>query len=128
MRTFKFKPINHLSKGRRPAMKKALTVSVACSLIGLSLYPRLVGAQPKALAGEEAFQSNCALCHSGGGNTINPAKTLHARDLKANGIATPGDIIAKMRNPGPGMTTFDKKAVPDKTARAIAEYILKTFK
>src|SRR5512137_1954691 len=109
-------------------MKKALTVSVACALICLSLSPRLVGAQPKASAGEEAFQRNCAVCHSGGGNAINPAKTLHAADLKASGIARPGDIIAKMRNPGPGMTTFDKKTVPDKTARAIAEYILKTFK
>ncbi len=109
-------------------MKKTLTVLAACALIGLSLSPRLAGAQPKAPAGEQAFQQHCAICHSGGGNMINPAKTLQARDLKANGIATPADIVAKMRNPGPGMTTFDKRTVPDKTARAIAEYILKTFK
>ena len=38
------------------------------------------------------------------------------------------DIVAKMRNPGPGMTKFEKKDVSDKEARAIAEYILKTFK
>jgi cytochrome c6 len=33
-----------------------------------------------------------------------------------------------MRKPGPGMTQFDKKTVPDKEANAIAVYILKTFK
>jgi cytochrome c6 len=33
-----------------------------------------------------------------------------------------------MRNPGPGMTKFDKKTISDKEARAIADYILKTFK
>lgn len=109
-------------------MIKALTVSIACALIGLSFSTQLVGAQPKASVGEQAFQMNCAVCHPGGGNIINPAKTLHARDLRANGITTPGGIIAKMRDPGPGMTKFDKKTVPDKTAGAIAEYILKTFK
>lgn len=28
----------------------------------------------------------------------------------------------------PGMTTFDRKTIPDKEARAIAEYVIKTFK
>jgi cytochrome c6 len=32
-----------------------------------------------------------------------------------------------MRKPGPGMTPFDEKTIPDRTARAIAEYILETF-
>ncbi len=38
------------------------------------------------------------------------------------------DIIGKMRNPGPGMTQFDAKTISDEEARAIADYILKTFK
>ena len=33
-----------------------------------------------------------------------------------------------MRNPGPGMTKFDKTVLPDKQARQIADYIMKTFK
>jgi cytochrome c6 len=33
-----------------------------------------------------------------------------------------------MRNPGPGMTKFDEKTLPQKDAKAIAEYIHKTFK
>jgi len=33
-----------------------------------------------------------------------------------------------MRNPGPGMTKFDEKTIPEETAKAIAEYILETFR
>jgi cytochrome c6 len=33
-----------------------------------------------------------------------------------------------MRAPEAGMTKFDKKTIPDKDAKAIAEYVLKTFK
>ncbi len=109
-------------------MKRILSVSVACLLIGLFIFPRLVGAAPKTSAGERAFQKNCAVCHPGGGNIVSAAKDLHRNTLKANGITKPDDIIAKMRNPGPKMTMFDKKTVPDKTARAIAKYILNTFK
>ena len=63
-----------------------------------------------------------------GGNIINPAKTLDKKVLTANGIREPADIVGKMRYPGPAMTRFDEKAIPDGTAKAIAEYILKTFK
>jgi cytochrome c6 len=77
--------------------------------------------------GEQAFKSHCSVCHPGGKNIINPAKTLSKKALAANGIQRAADIVGKMRNPGPGMTQFDEKSIPDKTAKAIAEYILKTF-
>ena len=78
--------------------------------------------------GEEAFVKNCAVCHPGGKNIINPAKTLSKKVLSENGIRSAADIVGQMRNPGPGMTQFDEKAIPDGTAKAIAEYILKTFR
>lgn len=40
---------------------------------------------------------------------------------------TEDDIISKMRNPGPGMERFDKSVLPDRDARKIAGYIIKTF-
>jgi cytochrome c6 len=84
--------------------------------------------QEKALpTGEELFLQNCAVCHRGGGNIINPEKTLHKEDRDEFGIKTPEDIIKLMRNPGPGMRTFDIHTVPDKEAKRIAEYIFKTF-
>lgn len=70
---------------------------------------------------------NCVVCHAGGGNIINPEKTLKKKSLNANGIKTAADIIKTMRSPGPGMTKYDQNVIPDKDAEAIADYILKTF-
>jgi len=78
--------------------------------------------------GKKEFEEHCAVCHPNGGNVINPAKTLGKKELEASGVKKAKDIIAKMRKPGPGMTAFDKKSISDKEAKAIAEYILKTFK
>lgn len=78
--------------------------------------------------GEQAFIKDCALCHPGGKNIITPTKTLSRKSLAAHGIKDAAGIVAQMRNPGPGMTKFDEKAIPDETAKAIAEYILTTFR
>jgi cytochrome c6 len=78
--------------------------------------------------GETLFKQHCAVCHVDGGNLITPQKTLHKKDRDKNNIKTAEDIIKNMRNPGPGMTQFSEKTIPEKDAKAIAEYILKTFK
>ena len=78
--------------------------------------------------GKKEFEEHCAVCHLNGGNIINASKPLGKKSLEANGVKSAKDIIAKMRKPGPGMTTFDKKSIPDREAKAIADYILKTFK
>lgn len=78
--------------------------------------------------GKALFEANCAVCHKNGGNIINPQKTLSRRDREANGVKTASDIVKKMRNPGPGMTKFDKKTISNKDAKAIAEYIEHTFR
>jgi cytochrome c6 len=108
-------------------MRKLLLCLVASGAVLFILSGYAVPAS-KATPGEEAFQKNCVICHKDGGNIINPAKTLHKKDLEASGITKPSDVIAKLRNPGPGMTKFDAKTIPDKTARVIADYVLKTFK
>jgi len=91
--------------------------------------PAPTAAPPEAAkTGEALFTQYCATCHAGGGNVINAKKTLHAKDREANGVKTADDIIGKMRNPGPGMPKFDQNTIPDKDARAIAEYELNTFK
>jgi cytochrome c6 len=108
-------------------MRKLLICLAAAVAVLFILHGYAVPAS-KATPGGQAFQKNCVICHKDGGNIINPAKTLYKKDLEASGITKPPDIIAKMRNPGPGMTKFDAKTIPDKTARAIADYVLKTFK
>jgi cytochrome c6 len=110
-------------------MKRVIITTAAimaiCSFASAGLADIKKG---EKIDGKKEFEEHCAVCHPKGGNIINAAKTLGRKSLEANGIKSTRDIIAKMRKPGPGMTTFDKKAVPDIEAKAIAEYILKTFK
>ena len=102
---------------------------VCALMIGAALFCRAVPVEAAAASpGEQAFLKNCAVCHPKGGNIINPAKPLNQKALASNGIRKPADIMGKIRNPGPGMTNFDEKTIPDATAKVIAEYILKTFK
>ncbi len=108
-------------------MKKILLV-LSVLAIAAFVFGTLGVAKETEKKGEALFKQNCSPCHPEGGNIINPQKTLHKKDREANGVKKASDIIAKMRNPGPGMTKFDEKTLPDKDAKEIAEYILKTFK
>jgi cytochrome c6 len=88
-------------------------------------------AVPKGTAektGEQLYKQYCAACHPDGGNTINPKKTLHGKELAENKITTPEDIAKVMRNPGPGMNKFYEATIPDKDAKLIGDYVLTTFR
>ena len=78
--------------------------------------------------GRKEFEENCAVCHPNGGNIVNAQKPLGRKSLRTNGVKSARDIISKMRHPGPGMTSFDEKIISNKEAKAIADYILKSFK
>jgi cytochrome c6 len=110
-------------------MRKLFVTVILCAVsISLVLF---IGSGNKAQAGgksgESLFKEHCALCHPDGGNIVNPKKTLHKKNREANNIKSKDDIVNIMRKPGPGMTAFDVKSIPDKDAKEIAEYILKTF-
>jgi cytochrome c6 len=107
-------------------MKKSL-VTVTLLAVGAFAVSAQADTEGKMDAKAE-FQKHCAVCHPDGTNVINKAKPLTKEALKTNGIKSWKDIVAKMRNPGPGMTKFDKKEISDKEAMAIAQYVLKTFK
>ncbi|MBA4371728.1 MAG: cytochrome C [Thermodesulfovibrio sp.] len=107
-------------------MKKSIIFLSVCVLLMMSAAAR--AGESQKISGENAFKEHCAACHPDGGNIVNPQKTLHKKDREANKVKTAADIIGKMRNPGPGMSQFDKKTVSDEEAGAIANYILKTFK
>lgn len=78
--------------------------------------------------GATEFKEHCASCHTEGGNIIKPDKTLSRKDREKNGVKTANDIVKLIRKPGEGMTAFDKKTISDKEAKAIADYIIKSFK
>lgn len=82
----------------------------------------------KESLGEKLFMKHCSKCHPNGGNVVTVTKSLNPQDREANNVKTEKDIIRLMRNPGPGMVKFGKEVISEKDAKAIAEYILKTFK
>lgn len=87
----------------------------------LILSTALLASSAFAASGEEVFKAKCASCHPDGGNIIKPKETL-------KGIKDPKKIISKIRKGGGGMTAFDAKTVSDADAKAVADYIIKTFK
>ena len=108
-------------------MKKITTLFAA--LLVLPCLATVIHAAPSApSAGASAFEANCSECHPGGRNIVTPAKDLRVMTLKANGIVSAQDIVAKMRKPGPGMTRFSPQELPDQEALEIARFILATFK
>lgn len=107
-------------------MKKSL---VTAALVAVGAFA--VSAQADTagkIDGKAEFEKHCAVCHPGGTNIVNKEKPLTREALKKNGVKSWKDIVGKMRNPGPGMTKFDKTEIPDNEAKAIAVYVMKTFK
>jgi cytochrome c6 len=108
-------------------MKK---VFISLAIISTLCFPVLNSSADQTVSmgqGETKFNQQCAVCHPNGDNIINPKKTLHKRDRDANNVKTADDVVKIMRNPGPGMTKFDIKTIPDSEAQAIAHFVLKTF-
>jgi cytochrome c6 len=84
--------------------------------------------QKQAPDGEALFKQYCSTCHPNGGNISDPERTLYGSVLKRKHITTAEDIVRIMRNPLSRMIRFDPSTLSDRDARAIAEYVLKTFK
>jgi cytochrome c6 len=104
---------------------KPVTAILALSIVCVILATPGFAAQ---LKGETEFKMHCAACHPNGGNIVKPDKTLSHKDLQKSGIKTADDIVKLIRKPGSSMPAFDKKAISDKDARKIAEYVIKSFK
>ncbi len=105
-------------------MKKGLTVTVC--MLALVTFVSLCSADEKN--GETIFKAKCAMCHADGGNAMKPDKSLKKKDLVKNGLKSKADIVKYLRNPGPGMSKFDAKSLPDKDAGDVVEYMQKSFK
>lgn len=84
--------------------------------------------QGQRRTGEELFMQFCHNCHPDGGNVSDPKRTLHGLALRKNHVTKPEDIVRIMRRPLSRMISFDQETISDKDARAIAEYVLNTFK
>lgn len=95
--------------------------SVLCIIVALVSTIAAGSALAEQKTGEALFKEKCASCHPDGGNIMNPKEQL-------KGMKDPKKIVKKMRKGGGGMPVFDPKAVSDADAKAVADYIIKTFK
>ena len=100
---------------------KKITAVVAIAFLVSSVSVAL------ASSGEEVFNKNCKACHGNGGNIANPKKTLKKADMEANHVKTVNDIVKILRHATKPMPSFDAGKISDADAKAVAEYILKTF-
>ena len=82
----------------------------------------------KESRGGKLFMKHCSKCHPDGGNVVTVTKSLNPKGREANNVKTEEDIIKLMRSPGPGMVKFGTEVISEKDAKAIAEYIMMTFK
>ncbi len=101
---------------------------VMALVVAVSMVAAAFNASTAEEAGKALFIKYCSACHVDGGNVVNPLKTFHKKDLDANNVKTEEDVLKIMRNPGPGMTKFSEKTIPDNVAKQIAAYILSAFK
>ena len=98
-----------------------------CICTALAVLLTMTAAGSEQYDGKADFEMFCSGCHPQGRNLLNPAKTLLKIDREANGIKSAADIIRIMRKPGAGMRAYTRDDIPDKRAKAIAEYILAAF-
>lgn len=86
-------------------MKKLLSIALmAVTFVTFALGSPAMAAD--AGAGASVFNANCAVCHMGGNNTVNPEKTLKQDVLAANGKDTAAAIVTQVTNGNGAMPAF----------------------
>lgn len=103
-----------------PALAVSLEVPVKSwtvlkpDLLALSLAAVPAAAATELPSGKVLFETNCAVCHAGGGNVILRSKTLDRVDLEREGFDKEAIeiIIARGRGamPGFGLTENSRRA------------------
>jgi len=78
-------------------------------------------------AGENIFTANCAACHAGGNNVINPEKTLKLDVLHINSMDSIDAITKQITNGKNAMPAFGGRLSEDDIYNA-ANYVLNQAK
>jgi cytochrome c6 len=73
--------------------------------------------------GAKVFSANCTACHMGGGNTVNPAKTLKKSDLEKYGMDSMDAITTQVKQGKMAMPSFIGR-LSSKDIEDVAAYIL----
>lgn len=103
-------------------MKRIVATGIAVILLSLMLI--VSPAQAFSFAnGATVFSANCAACHVGGGNLVNPAKTLKQDALEKYGMASLDAITTQIMNGKGGMPAFKARLTPEQI-EDVAHYVL----
>ncbi len=73
--------------------------------------------------GAKVFGANCAACHSGGGNAVNPAKTLKKEALAQYSKNSIEAIVTQVTNGKAAMPAF-KGRLTDDQIQSVAMFVL----
>jgi cytochrome c6 len=101
-------------------MRKLLLFGLAIACFTFSC------AQPAiadAMAGRSVFAANCAACHAGGKNLVNPAKTLKLADLQKYQIDSVEAITIQVTKGKGAMPSFKGRLSAEQIAD-VAAYVL----
>ena len=94
---------------------------------GLAIACLMFTFAPPALAdvaaGGQVFAANCAACHLGGKNLVNPAKTLKLADLQKYQLATIAAITTQVTQGKGAMPAFLSRLSADQIAD-VSAYVL----
>ena len=74
-----------------------------------------------AASAVQLFKEQCAACHAGGGNVVNPKMPLKGGTL----LQTFASFLSQIRKPQPPMPTFAPAQISDEQAKGLYDYILK---
>lgn len=103
-------------------MKKILSVLLlAIAIFTISFTtPAIAG---DAAKGASIFKANCAQCHLGGKNLVQPNKSLKKADLEKYGFNSPDAVIAQVTNGKGAMPAFKSRLKPAQI-EDVATYVL----
>ncbi|MBE9228273.1 c-type cytochrome [Phormidium sp. LEGE 05292] len=104
-------------------MKKILSIVLLLSIVFNFTFVRPVLAD--AASGAKIFSANCAACHAGGKNLVNPQKTLAKADLEKYGMNSLEAITTQVTKGKGAMPAFQGKLNAEQI-EDVASYVLET--
>nr|YP_009397762.1 cytochrome c553 [Sonderella linearis]ARW66948.1 cytochrome c553 [Sonderella linearis] len=106
-------------------MKRFISILISFSTI-LFFSSQIIFAESidaKDMPGSAIFSTNCAMCHAGGNNVVNPIKTLTITDLKKYGMYSEDAIIKQVTLGNGGMPSFQDR-IDIEDIQDVAQYVL----
>ncbi|MDJ0688679.1 MAG: c-type cytochrome [Xenococcaceae cyanobacterium MO_188.B32] len=103
-------------------MLKRLSITMLSLAVAIFVFvsPAWAG---DAANGAKIFSANCAACHAGGNNAVNPQKTLKKADLEKYDKNSIDAIVTQVTNGKNAMPAFGGRLTSDQI-EDVATYVL----